>query len=85
MRLLLTEPPTRHQALSSCLNPLAAARVPLEMKRHGEPWTYDDLANLKTLLADGRTMREVARLLGRTEEATRVQATKAGLTGRHRT
>ena len=49
------------------------------MKRHSEPWTYDELASLKKLLADGRTMREAARLLGRTEEATRVQAAKAGL------
>ena len=49
------------------------------MKRHGEPWTYDELARLKTLLADGQTMREAARLLGRTEEATRVQGAKAGL------
>jgi hypothetical protein len=53
---------------------------------HGEPWAARDLQRLKELLASGRTMREASRELGRTEEAARSQAVKAGfqLTRRRR-
>jgi len=49
------------------------------MDRCGEPWTEADLRLLKDILAGGLSMREAAHQLGRTEEATRTQAAKAGL------
>jgi hypothetical protein len=48
------------------------------MQRRGEPWTEDELARLKELLTSGGTMRDAARELGRTEEAARTKALKAG-------
>lgn len=49
------------------------------MDRHRERWTEHDLTALADLLAAGHTVREAAHELGRTEEATRLQALRAGL------
>lgn len=38
-------------------------------KNHRKPWTAEDLARLKCLVAEGRTPREVADQLARSEEA----------------
>jgi hypothetical protein len=49
------------------------------MKRHRELWATEDRTRLKDLLAAGRTMKDAAKHLGRTEEAARTQAVKGGL------
>jgi hypothetical protein len=48
-------------------------------KQHQKIWTDADLARLENLLAEGRTLTEAADELGRSEEALRERALKAGL------
>ncbi|GAC1585992.1 MAG: hypothetical protein NVS3B5_20300 [Sphingomicrobium sp.] len=56
-------------------------------------WTDDDLAALKAMIDEGRTIPDIARRLDRTQEATRDEAAREGwhaypsrlFTGRRRT
>ena len=43
------------------------------------PWTAEDLQILAELLEEGKSMREVAGILCRSEEATRTKARLRGL------
>ena len=49
------------------------------MDRKRQPWTDDERAELLRLVAAGRFSPEIARELGRTQEAVRRQAALAGL------
>lgn len=42
------------------------------------PWEAEELETVKTLIDDGKTIPEIARLVGRSQEATRARAAKNG-------
>jgi hypothetical protein len=48
-------------------------------RNHRNVWTEAEIARLKTLLVEGRSLLEVAQELGRSEGAVRMRATAAGL------
>lgn len=52
------------------------APVAEKPKNHRKPWSGEDLTRLRTLLDEGRTPREIADLLARSEEAVTLQARK---------
>lgn len=41
-------------------------------------WTADEIAALKRMIDDGKTIPEIARALGRSQEATRVRGHRNG-------
>lgn len=41
---------------------------------HTKPWNADDLDRLKLLIGEGRSIPELAKLLGRSQEAVRTKA-----------
>ena len=41
-------------------------------------WTAEELVILKAMIDEGKTIPEIARTLGRTQEATRVRAARNG-------
>ena len=53
--------------------------MPSDRKRAGELWTPEEVSELKTMLAIGKSVAEAAKRLGRTEEGTRTYARAHGL------
>ena len=50
-----------------------------ERPNYRSPWTADDISRLADLLATGNTIRDIADVMGRSQEAVRNRATTAGL------
>jgi len=48
-------------------------------EKHRQPWRSDEVAKLKTLASKGKGLKEIAKALGRTEEATRDRAKIDGI------
>lgn len=46
---------------------------------HTKPWNVDDLERLKMLIGEGRSIPELAKVLGRSQEAVRTKANDLNL------
>jgi hypothetical protein len=47
--------------------------------KHRQPWRSEEVAKLRTLAARGKGLKEIAKALNRTEEATRDRAKADGI------
>jgi hypothetical protein len=47
--------------------------------KHRQPWRSEEVAKLRTLAAKGKGLKEIAKALNRTEEATRDRAKADGI------
>ena len=54
--------------------PEVAPAIGRQLERNRAPWTADDIDRLCELMARRRPIREIAGLLGRTQEAVRTKA-----------
>lgn len=50
--------------------------------KHFQPWTLEDVAELKRLMAEGTPVPAVAKALGRTREAVSARAKAEGVSQR---
>ena len=55
-----------------------------ERANYRAPWSGQDQSRLEGLLAEGKTVAEIAREMERTQEGVRNRAWKSGLLGRRR-
>jgi DNA-binding NarL/FixJ family response regulator len=51
----------------------------MDRTNYKAPWTNEQVAELTVMLAAGRTIREIADAMGRSQEAVRGKAWKLGL------
>ena len=54
-------------------------RLVSDRSNYRNPWTAGDIARLTEMLAGGSTIRDIADVMGRSQEAVRNRATIAGL------
>lgn len=66
--------PDRRQAPQPRMFRTDAPAIGRPLERNRAPWTADDIDRLCELMARRRPIREVASLLGRTQEAVRTKA-----------
>lgn len=66
------------------LAPGAVAPAPGVLSRHGQPWTSEELAQLRAYLADDKSTRWIGRAMGRTREAIMTEVKRRGLGPVHR-
>ena len=50
-----------------------------KFEKHRQPWRSDEVAKLRTLAAKGKGLKEIAKVLNRTEESTRDRAKADGI------
>ena len=54
-------------------------RIGAERINHSRPWHADDIEKLGDLLFRGKTIPQIARAMGRTQEAVRARASLLGM------